>query len=150
VEKVEVSSPVVPPAGKIPARYTCDGANTWPELRIKGIPSNTRELVLDVIKLAPVDNKLVFSWAVAGLDPKLRSISAGKLPLGAVVGVNEKGRTGYDLCPPHKTKEEYAIVLYALPRALHPKPGFDPTKLRFEAVHDAEYEGLFVFTYPRR
>ena len=32
----------------IPAKYTCDGANVNPPLKISGIPENTRSLVLVV------------------------------------------------------------------------------------------------------
>jgi phosphatidylethanolamine-binding protein (PEBP) family uncharacterized protein len=150
VELVEISSPSIPPAGQVPVRFTCDGSNTWPTLDIKGIPANTTELVLELIKAEPVNNKLVVAWGLAGLSPKLKRIQTGQLPPGAIVARNGYGKLGYNLCPNHKTKEEYVYVLFAVPHALHPKPGFEPLAVRTEALRDAEYEGFLVFTYPRR
>ena len=149
VEKVEISSPAFAPAGKLPARYTCDGANSPPLLRWTGIPSGTAELSLYLIKVAPVDGHLTFSWAVAGIDPKSHGIQDGKLPPGAVTGLNSEGNASYDLCPPKNTSEEYVYVLLALPHSQHPKPGFNATIQRTLDLHNAGYQGFLVFTYPR-
>lgn len=148
VEQVEISSPAFRPGAPAPVRYTCDGANTWPTLEIKGIPANTKELVLELIKEEPINGKLPVAWALAGLSPKLHRISSGKLPAGAIVGRNWYGHTKYNVCQPHKPKEIFVYVLLALPRPLHPKPGFEALAVRTEALHDAEYEGFLVFTYP--
>ncbi len=149
VEKVEISSPVIPGAGEVPSRYTCDGANISPPLRWKGIPPGTAELQLDLIKVAPVGKTLLYSWAVTGLSPTLHGIPAGKLPAGAVVGLNGNGQARYDLCPPKGTNEEYVYVLFALPHALHTQAAFNAVTQRTQAVHNANYEGFLVFTYPR-
>jgi phosphatidylethanolamine-binding protein (PEBP) family uncharacterized protein len=149
VEKVQISSPAFQPAGPLPTRYTCDGANSPPLLRWSGIPAGTAELSLYLIKVEPVDGHLTFSWAVAGIDPKSHGIQDGKLPPGAVVGLNSEGKASYDLCPPKNTKEEYVYVLLALPHSQHPKPGFNAATQRILDLHNAEYQGFLVFTYPR-
>jgi phosphatidylethanolamine-binding protein (PEBP) family uncharacterized protein len=150
VEKVEIASPAFAPDGVIPARYTCDGADTPPPLRWGGIPANTAELALYIIRLEPVHKHLVFAWAVAGINPKLHGLSGNKLPAGAVVGLNSNGNANYEVCLPKSAKEGYVTVLLALPRSEHPKPGFDATTQRIEALRQAEYEGFLVFRDPRR
>jgi phosphatidylethanolamine-binding protein (PEBP) family uncharacterized protein len=151
VEQVELTSPAFKPGGPIPVRYTCvgNGANTWPQFDIKGIPANTKELVLELLSEEPINGRLPVVWAVAGLSPKLHHIASGKLPAGAIVGRNWYGKTNYNVCKPLKHKELYVYVLFALPYALNPQPGFEPLAVRAEALHDAEYEGFLVFTYPR-
>lgn len=84
----------------ISAHYTCDGANISPPISWDHVPSNTAEIDLFLFNLAPVNGKLFASWAVAGLSPKLRGLSAGQLPAGAIVGRNSHGQAAYSLCPP--------------------------------------------------
>jgi phosphatidylethanolamine-binding protein (PEBP) family uncharacterized protein len=149
-ERVLISSPVVPHAeAPLPARYTCDGQNTPPPLRWKGIPKGTAELMLDIIKIAPVNHKLYFAWAVAGLSPKTHGINQGQLPAGGIVGTNSAGQRGYDLCPPKGSSEGYVAVLFALPHRLAAQPGFDAAALRREAERTATYQGFLIFTYQR-
>ena len=95
--------------------------------------------MLDVIKYSPVNGKLFFAWAVTVLRPTSRGIAAGKLPAGAIPGLNSTGSRAYSLCPPKGPKEAYVVVLFALPRHLAAKPGFDPAKLRHEANETANY-----------
>ena len=57
--------------GRLAATYTCDGKDSWPELRWSGVPAGTAELVLFAMNVQPVEEKLFVDWAVAGLDPGL-------------------------------------------------------------------------------
>lgn len=149
LDKIGIGSPVVPADGAVPARYTCDGANEPLPLQWEDIPAGTKELMLDVIKYSPVNGKLFFAWAVTGLRPTSRGIAAGKLPAGAIPGLNSTGSRAYSLCPPKGPKEAYVVVLFALPRHLAAKPGFDPAKLRHEANETANYEGQLGINYQR-
>jgi len=150
VEKVEITSPAVTPDQKLTSnRYTCDGANISLPLQWKGIPPNTTELALDIIKLKPVNNKLFFAWALAGINPKTHHINPGTQPPGSITGLNSNNQTHYNLCPPKHTSEEYVVVLFALPHTLHPKPAYNPTQLRRKAIQTAQYEGFLIFTYTR-
>jgi phosphatidylethanolamine-binding protein (PEBP) family uncharacterized protein len=134
--------------GALPATYTCDGAGSWPALRWEGVPSGTAELALFVMNLHPVEGKLFFDWAVAGLDPGLEGIEAGKLPTGSIVGRNGFGRTGYSICPTG-AGEFYVFTLYALPKRLSPQGGFDPTELRKAAIEEAGNVGILAASYMR-
>ena len=123
VADISLSSPALVAAGEsppaLPAKYTCDGEGRWPELRWQGVPADSKELVLFVMGLQPLEGKLVFNWAVGGLDPSLEGIEAGRLPAAAVSGTNSFGHSGYEICP--EGAETYFFALLALPKALSPR-----------------------------
>jgi phosphatidylethanolamine-binding protein (PEBP) family uncharacterized protein len=132
----------------LPALYTCDGKNISPALRWQGVPQGTAELVLFAMSTRPVEGKLFFDWAVAGLSPELEEIEAGTLPKGAVSGRNGFGKTGYEICPEGEG-ETYVFTLFALPKRLSPTQGFEPLALR-KAVLDASGDvGLLALGYVR-
>ncbi len=75
VANISFSSPSLPKTKSVavlPADYTCDGANKWPAFSWSGIPAGTKEVALLMMNTQPVDEKLFFDWAIAGIDPKLR------------------------------------------------------------------------------
>jgi phosphatidylethanolamine-binding protein (PEBP) family uncharacterized protein len=150
VADMALQSPAIPPSGSIgsiPATYTCDGKDSWPTLRWQGVPQGTAELALFAMNVQPVEEKLFFDWAVAGLDPSLEGIEAAKLPQGAIVGQNSFGKTGYSICPPEG--ETYMFALYALPQRLSAKKGFDPGDLRKEVLQVSGDVGLLPAAYVR-
>jgi phosphatidylethanolamine-binding protein (PEBP) family uncharacterized protein len=134
--------------GLLPSAYGCAGANLWPTLRWSAPPSDTRELVLFAMNVQPVAEKIFFDWAVAGLDPGLREIKSGKLPAGAVLGRNSFGQAGYSLCPSGQA-ETYLFALYAVPKRLSVKRGFDPRALRKEVSGLSGNAGLLAAVYAR-
>ena len=93
---------------------------------------------------APVEGRLFFDWAVAGLPPDLEGLEEGKLPKGAVVGQNGFGKTGYEICPAQGQAETYVFALYAIPRRLSPSRGFNPHGLREEALAAVGHAGLLA------
>jgi Raf kinase inhibitor-like YbhB/YbcL family protein len=132
----------------LPATYTCDGQSTSPALRWQGVPQGTAELAIFAMNIQPVEEKLFFDWAVAGLSPDLTEVEAGKLPRGAVVGRNSFGKTGYEICPPSST-ETYMFTVFALPKKLSPGQGFDPSALRTEVLNISGNVGLLALSYTR-
>lgn len=146
-----LKSPAFKGGSPIPTRFTCEGNNVSPPLRWPGVPEGTSELVLLALNLLPVKGALFFDWAVAGLDPALTELKEGELPSGAILGTNSFGKRAYGLCPPKKGKEErYIFMLYAIPEALDPKPGFDPLELREEVLAESGDVGLLAASYTRR
>lgn len=131
----------------IASQYTCAGGDDSPPLRWGGVPAGTQEFVLFVLSLRPVDGRLFFDWAVAGLPPGLRELAAGKLPSGATVGRNSEGRDSYTLCPAGGGPETYVFALYALPRRLAPSTGFEPAALRRQVMHVARHSGLLIASH---
>jgi phosphatidylethanolamine-binding protein (PEBP) family uncharacterized protein len=150
---IALASPSLRPAVgsglALPPAYTCDGRDSWPALSWKGVPQGTKELALFAIDVEPVEGELFFDWAVAGLDPSLEAIEAGKLPKGAIVGKNSFGHNGYSICPQGSEAETYVFALYALPKALSPKRGFDPAALRREALALHGHAGILAASYGR-
>lgn len=152
VSDIALSSPAIAQAHVASAptlsrRYTCQGANQSPPLHWTGIPSDARELALLVVSATPVNGKLFYDWAVAGLSPTLKGLSSGALPAGAVTGRNGNGQTAYSICPTGAKHESYVFLLYALPQSLSPQPGFDPATLRQQAMRIARHTGLLIGTY---
>jgi phosphatidylethanolamine-binding protein (PEBP) family uncharacterized protein len=132
----------------LPATYTCDGKDSWPALRWSGVPADSAELILYAMNLAPVEGHLFIDWAVGGIDPGLTSLQAGQLPKGVVVGTNSFGKHDYEICPASGA-ETYVFALFALPRSLSPKPGFEPHALREEILDVSRNVGLLPFAYAR-
>lgn len=152
VANISFSSPSLPKTGSVPtlpATYTCDGKDTWPAFSWSGFPADTAELVLFMMNVQPVNEKIFFDWAVAGLDPSAGGIESGKLPAGAVEGKNSFGKDGYSICPPKGKAETFMVTLYALPKALGAKQGFDPLALREEVSSLSRNSGLYAVAYGR-
>ncbi|HUC08605.1 MAG TPA: YbhB/YbcL family Raf kinase inhibitor-like protein [Solirubrobacterales bacterium] len=140
-----------PPSGgpqALSAQYTCDGKNTSPALRWQGVPQGTVELALFAMNIQPVEGKLFFDWAVAGLSPELEEIEAGKLPKGAIVGRNSFGKKGYEACP-EGDSETYMFALFALPEKLSPSEGFEPFAFRKAVLDISGNAGLLALGYSR-
>ena len=102
----------------IPSKYTCDGVNISPPLRINEAPENAKSLVLIVDDPdAPI--KTWVHWTIWNIDPMTNEIAEGSYPKGAVEGMTDFGRTGYGgPCPPFGT-HRYFLKLYALDGVLN-------------------------------
>lgn len=135
--------------GALPPAYTCDGKDSWPALSWQGVPPDTAELVLYAMGAQPVEGKLFVNWAVAGLDPSLTEIEAGRLPKGAIVARNGYGNLGYSICPAQGEAETYVFALYALREPLAPAKGFDPVALRRQVLDVSGNVGLLAAGYGR-
>jgi len=103
--------------GKIPSKYTCDGPNVSPPLRIEGIPGGTKSLVLimddpDVPKSIRQDG-MWDHWVVYDIPPDLQEIPEGQEPPGTH-GKGTGGNSNYfGPCPPDR-EHRYFFKLYAL------------------------------------
>ena len=101
------------------------------------------------MNVAPVEGRLFFDWAVAGLPANLSGLEEGKLPRGAVQGQNGFGKTDYEICPPQGQAETYVLALYAIPTRLSPAKGFDPHRLREEALAAVGRAGILAVSFGR-
>jgi phosphatidylethanolamine-binding protein (PEBP) family uncharacterized protein len=148
VADISLQSPSSGDSPALAAEYTCDGKGISPALRWQGVPQGTAELVLFAMNSRPVEGKLFFDWAVAGLSPELEEIEAGKLPKGAVAGRNSFGKTGYEICP-EGSGETYIFTLFALPKKLAPAQGFEPLAVRKAVGNSSGNVGLLSLSYAR-
>ncbi len=100
---------------RIASKYTCDGADVNPPLKITNVPASAKSLVLimddpDAIKPA---GKVWDHWIVFNIPPTTTEILEGKEP----VGVHGKGTSNnlkyHGPCPPD-AEHRYYFKLYAL------------------------------------
>ncbi len=101
--------------GVIPIRYTCDGKDINPPLRISGTPDNAKSLAL-IIQDPDVPIKGGFThWVMWNIPLN------GNIPedyKGAVQGYNDAKKKGYmGMCPPTGT-HHYYFKVYALDKIL--------------------------------
>lgn len=121
IGNMKLESSVFDHNGSIPAKYTCDGTNISPPLKISEVPEGTKSLVLimddpDVPKNLRPDG-MWDHWLVWNIPPETKEIVEGQAPQG-VVGKNTGGRFGYTgPCPPDR-EHRYFFKLYALDTAL--------------------------------
>jgi hypothetical protein len=102
--------------GKIPARFTCDGANVSPPLAWSGAPKEARSLAI-VCSDPDAPNGVWYHWAIFDIPrdaPELHEhcTSDGASPQGR----NDFGKTGYGgPCPPRgHGRHHYHFELFAL------------------------------------
>ena len=122
-----LTSSAFKPGARIPARFTCDGANAIVPLRWTGAPKGTRSYALIVDDPdAPSGNFLHrLAWGIAATAKSL----PGRAPVEGANGAGRPGWTGP--CPPSGT-HRYVFRLYALKSKLPLKAGAD--RAAFEAA----------------
>jgi phosphatidylethanolamine-binding protein (PEBP) family uncharacterized protein len=131
LRRIVLGSPAIAANGAtIPARYTCDGADTSLPLRWSGVPRATKEILLMMFSIAPVGQERVTEtpqWVVAGLAPNVHELAAGTLPAGALVGRDPLGQSRYSVCPAKGARGSYLLVVFASPQKLEHHAGFADT-----------------------
>jgi hypothetical protein len=128
---MELNSNAFENNGTIPAKYTCDGDNISPALKISGVPEKTKSLVLimddpDVPKILKQDG--VFDhWVLFNISSDTTQIpedsSAG------TAGANGRHQNTYTgPCPPKQyepSEHRYIFTLYAIDKELSIKAEAD-------------------------
>jgi Raf kinase inhibitor-like YbhB/YbcL family protein len=116
IPTLNISSPAFQNNGKIPAKYTCDGAATSPALHLEGTPSGTKTLAIIVHDPDAPHAGGVTHWIVWDINPAT-DIPEGFGNAGSgngQQGKNTKGNMGYmGPCPPNGT-HHYHFRIYAL------------------------------------
>lgn len=115
--ELAISSAAFQNNGSIPAKYTCDGADVNPPLKIENVPSTAKSLALIVDDPdAPMGTWV--HWVLWNIDPGTGEIRENSVPKGALPGMNDFRKQKYGgPCPPSGT-HRYFFKLYALDRAL--------------------------------
>ncbi|MCD6415403.1 MAG: YbhB/YbcL family Raf kinase inhibitor-like protein [Planctomycetes bacterium] len=113
---MELRSAAFEHGGRIPFRYTCDGANVSPPLEISDVPETAAALAL-VMDDPDAPGGTFDHWLVWNIPPDTTSIPEDSEPEG-VQGKTDFGRRGYGgPCPPDGT-HTYRFKLYALDQEL--------------------------------
>jgi Raf kinase inhibitor-like YbhB/YbcL family protein len=108
-----LSSPEFADSELLPDDAAFGDENESPPLRWSGVPDGTEELALTVVD---PDASNFIHWVVAGIDPTVTEIEAGRLPPGAVEALNSFDEASWSgPAPPAGSRHTYVFTLYALP-----------------------------------
>ena len=151
---MKLTSSAFEDGGKIPAKYTCDGANISPPLTWENPPEGTKTLALiSDDPDAPVG--IWIHWVIFNLEPKLGGLAEAvpterTLAHGAKQGINDFRKIGYGgPCPPGGT-HRYFFKLYALDTKLELNPGITKSDLLKAMKGHVLEECQLMGTYRRR
>ena len=140
--------------GQIPQKFTCDGADTSPQLEWDAPPAATKSFALTVVDYdAPVGSFV--HWTLYDLPPEARSLPGGvptqaQLPDGSRQGQNDFDKVGYGgPCPPEGSSHRYTFSLYALDSKLNLASGATRTQLEAAVKGHILARGQLVARYKR-
>lgn len=109
---MDMESPAFENHQTIPKKFTCEGENISPELRIKKVPAGTKSLVI-IVDDPDAPHGVFVHWVAWNIDP-----ATSKLEEGVTLkfqGKNHYGEIGYKgPCPPLGERHRYFFKLYAL------------------------------------
>ena len=114
--RMKITSSAFQEGGNISSKFTCDGGDSSPPLRIAEIPSGAKTLAL-VVDDPDAPSGVFTHWIVWNISPQTNAIAEGSAPQG-VQGTNDFGKFGYGgPCPPSGT-HRYYFKIFALDREL--------------------------------
>ena len=122
-QDMEITSNAFSNNGKIPPKYTCDGDNVNPYLKITNIPEQTKSLVL-IVDDPDAPSKTWVNWIVFNISVSGKEliIPENSVPKG-IQGINDfKKIEDGGPCPPSGT-HRYSFKIYALDSQLELKEG---------------------------
>ncbi len=119
---MKISSSAFQEGAEIPAKYSRQGGNASPPLRIENAPANAKSLALIMDDPdAPVG--LFTHWLLWNIDPKTTEILEHTTPKGAVQGTNDYPTLGYGGPQPPSGTHRYYIKIFALDQTLNLRGG---------------------------
>jgi Raf kinase inhibitor-like YbhB/YbcL family protein len=99
--------------GAIPARFTCDGEDTCPQLHWDDVPGGTRSYALSMTDPDSPGGTFIH-WLVHEIPKGSRDVEGGGLPKGAKQLENDFGKERYGGPCPRSGTHRYYFTLYAL------------------------------------
>lgn len=114
---MKIESPAFKNNENIPAKYTCDGQDVNPALKISEVPEGAKSLVLIVDDPdAPMGTWV--HWTVWNIATSTSEITENSVPEAAIEGLTDFGKPGWGgPCPPSGT-HRYFFKLFALDMTL--------------------------------
>lgn len=116
---MKLSSPVFENQQHIPTKYTCDGPNVSPPLRIDDVSPFATSLVL-IMDDPDAPGGTFTHWTMWNMPAKNMPMEEGTIPTGAIEGITSFNQPGYGgPCPPKNTGvHHYRFKLYAIDTTL--------------------------------
>jgi Raf kinase inhibitor-like YbhB/YbcL family protein len=143
---LDISTPDFCPCERIPARFTADGRNVSPELRIGAVPEAAHSLAL-IVEDPDAPDGTFTHWLLWNIDPGISVVERGKVPRGAAAGRNDFGTLSYRGPDPPSGTHRYFFRLYALDAPLDLPPGADRRQLeaamKGRILAEAEMRGYY-------
>lgn len=136
----------------IPEKYTCEGQNISPKIKIPDASDKAKTFVL-IMEDTDAPGGTFVHWVMYNMPAYKLEIKEGvtkleKLTDGTMQGKNDYGKIGYDgPCPPPGSTHRYYFKLYGIDEFVQVPPGL--TKDQLEAVikghivDQAELIGLY-------
>jgi len=113
MEKLIIESPEFGNNKMIPSKFTCEGENVNPELKISGASGSVKSLVI-IMDDPDAPAGTWVHWTLWNIDPEIAVIPQNSVPEGAIEGITSFRKPGYGgPCPPSGT-HRYFFKLYAL------------------------------------
>ena len=146
MQELRVSSPIFQNNQFIPPKYTCDGDDVNPSLRIEGIPREAQALVL-IVDDPDAPMGTWDHWVVWNIPPVER-IEENSVP--GIQGLNDFNKHSYGgPCPPSGT-HRYFFKVYALDMKLNLNPNSRKKDVEKAMKGHILAEGKIVGLYRRR
>lgn len=106
----------------IPKKYTCDGENINPNLKIENIPNNAKTMVL-IVDDPDAPEGVFDHWIMWNIPSQINEIYENNVPKGAVIGKNSFGNHKYvGPCPPKGKYHRYFFKIFAIDLTLDADP----------------------------
>ncbi|MFO8065139.1 MAG: YbhB/YbcL family Raf kinase inhibitor-like protein [Spirochaetota bacterium] len=140
---MHVTSTAFEHQGRIPAKYTCNGKNISPPLRVEDIPNGTQSMAL-IVDDPDAPGKTFQHWLMWDIEPT-EELSEDSAP--GTQGTNDFGKAQYGgPCPPSGT-HRYFFRVYALRTTLGLPRGSSRSDLdkamKGQILAEAELIGLY-------
>lgn len=115
--EMKIASTAFDNGGKLAAKYSHEGGNKNPELKIEGVPANAKSLAL-IVDDPDAPGGLFTHWLVWNIDPKTTSVAEDSAPKSATEGTNDFGENGYGGPQPPSGTHRYYFKIFALDQML--------------------------------
>jgi Raf kinase inhibitor-like YbhB/YbcL family protein len=145
--ELKVESAAFIPNGPIPEKYTCEGNNISPPLKISGIPAGSVSLAI-IVDDPDAPSGVFVHWLAWNIDPGLINLPEGAdLPSQ---GKNDFRVNAYNgPCPPPGKPHRYFFKVYALDQKLSLPEGSTKQDLLDAIEGHVLGKGELIGTYQR-
>jgi len=147
-KSMKISSPNFINNTLIPAKHTCQGLNTSPELHISEVPEDTKSLAI-IMEDPDAPSGTWTHWLIWNIDPKTTVIQENSIPNSAIQGENSLPHNAYTgPCPPSGA-HRYFFKLFALKSKLNLPTGSTKAELLVALTDQIIEEAQLMGTYRR-